>query len=157
MRTLRLCMLPVALTGGLSSAALAAEGSLSHSELQALLNQADQYGFSHYEEISVEDNTHLEIDGWRDDGWQLDLELLIEDGSVTHEWQRKSQIPDWSLTGDEVRQALTNAREAGMQRFEQLDVDERGHIEIEGYTTQNREVELRLNRDGLSVTGVEND
>lgn len=157
MKTLRLCMLPVALSGGLSSAALAAEGSLSHSELQALLNQADRYGFSHYQEISVDDSSRLELEGWRDDGWQLDVDMLIEDGTLVLEEQRKSQIPDWSLTADDVRQALTNAGDAGLQRFEQLDVDERGHIEIEGYTTQNREVDLRLNRDDLTITGVEND
>lgn len=157
MKTLRLCMLPVALTGGLSSAALAAEGSLSHSELQALLNQADRYGFSHYQEISLDDNSRLELEGWRDDGWQLDVDMLIEDGSLVLEEQRKSQIPDWSLSAGEVSQALANASDAGLQRFDQLDVDERGHIEIEGYNAQNREIELRLNRDDLSVIGVEND
>lgn len=157
MKTLRLCMLPVALSGGFSSMALADEGGLSHSELQALLAQADRYGFSHYQEISVDDATRLELEGWRDDGWQLDVDMLIADGTLVLEEQRKSQIPDWSLSADEVRQALANASQAGLQRFDQLDVDERGHIEIEGYNAQNREIELRLNRDDLSVTGVTND
>ncbi|HET8790464.1 MAG TPA: hypothetical protein VFM75_04595 [Modicisalibacter sp.] len=49
-----------------------------------------------------------------------------------------------------------NAKDASLQRFGQLDVDEQGHIEIEGYNTQNREIELRLS-DDLSGTGVEND
>lgn len=157
MKTLRLCMVPVALSGGLSSAALASEGGLSHSELEALLTQADQYGFSHYEEVSVDDASRLELEGWRDDGWQLDVDMLIEDGSLVHEEQRKGQIPDWSLTADELRQALANAREAGLQRFEQLDVDEEGHLEIEGYNAQNREMELRMNRSDLAVTGVNDD
>jgi len=158
MKTLRLIMLPVALTG-LSSAALAAEGGLSHSELEALLNQAEQYGFSHYEEISVDDGSRLELEGWREDGWQLDVEMQIEDGSLVHEEQHKAdgQIPYWSLTADELRQALASAREAGLQRFEQLDVDDDEHLEIEGYNAQNREIELRLDGDDFSVTGVEND
>lgn len=157
MQPLRLLMVPVAFSGSLATTALADDGSLSHSELSALLDSATQYGFTHYEEISLDDSTHLELEGWRDDGWQLDVDMLIEDGSLVHEEQRKSQIPDWSLTGDEVRQALSHARDAGLQRFEQLDVDEDRHFEIEGHDAQNREIELRLNSSDLSVTGVEHD
>lgn len=157
MKPLRLLMVPVAFSGGLATTALADDGGLAHSELDSLLERASQYGFSHYEEISLDDGTRLELEGWRDDGWQLDVDMLIEDGSLVHEEQRKSQIPDWSLTADEVNQALANARDAGLQRFEQLDVDEDGHLEIEGHDAQNREIELRLNSADLTVTGVEND
>ena len=157
MKTLRLLMVPVAFSGGMATTALADSGTLTSDELQSLLDSASQYGFTHYEEISTEDDSRLELEGWRDDGWHLDVDMLVEDGSLVHEAQRKSEIPDWSLTAEEVEQALANAYDAGLQRFEQLDVDREGHLEIEGYTAQNREIEIRLNSDDLSITGVKND
>lgn len=157
MKHLRLLVMPVAFSGGLASTAFADNGSLAPNELQSLLERASQYGFGHYEEISVDDGARIEIEGWRDDGWQLDIDMLTEDGSLVHEEQRKSQIPDWSLTGDEVQQALASARDAGLQRFSQLDVDDSGHLEIEGYDAQNREIDLRMNGADFTVNGVEHD
>lgn len=157
MKHLRLLVVPVAFSGGLATTAFADDGSLSQNELQSLLEHASQYGFTHYEEISVDDGARLEVEGWRDDGWQLDVDMLIEDGSLIHEEQRKSQFPDWSLTGDEVQQALASARDAGLQRFSQLDVDGSGHLEIEGYDAQNREIEIRIKGTDFTVNGVEHD
>jgi hypothetical protein len=150
-------VIPAALSGGLATTAMADDGSLSDSQLDRLLEHASQYGFTQYEEISLDDGERVEIEGWRDDGWRLEVDMLATSGELVHEEQRKSQIPDWSLSGDELRQALASAREAGLQRFGQLDVDDNGHLEIEGYDTQDREVEIRMNRNDFSVIGVDHD
>nr|WP_299243514.1 PepSY domain-containing protein [uncultured Halomonas sp.] len=156
MKTLPLLMIPVALIG-FTSPAWADDGKLERAQLESLLDKADEYGFTHYEEISMEDGDRLELEGWGKDGWQLDVEMAVEDGSLIKEERRKAQVPDWALSGDQVRQALNNAFESDLQQFEQLDVDRDGSIEIEGYDTQNQEVELRLEGADFSVTGVEND
>ncbi|WP_280562773.1 PepSY domain-containing protein [Chromohalobacter sp. 48-RD10] len=157
MKTMHMLMMPMVLTGGLSTAALADDGSLSPGKLESLLNDASTYGFTHYDEVAIDDGNRLEVEGWRDDGWQLDIDMLIEDGSLVHEKRHKDTIPDWSLTSDELHQALSNAQESGMQRFSELDVDERGHVDIEGYDAQNSEIDIRLERNDLTVTGVEHD
>ncbi|MCI0509122.1 YpeB-like protein with putative protease inhibitory function [Chromohalobacter marismortui] len=157
MKTMHMLMMPMVLTGGLSTAAFANDGSLTPSELESLLNDADAYGVTHYDEIAIDDNNRLEVEGWRDDGWQLDIDMLVKDGSLVHEKRHQDTIPDWSLNSAELRQALDNARDAGMKRFAELDVDGRGHVDIEGYDTQNSELDLRLERDGLTITGVEHD
>ncbi|MCG7601273.1 PepSY domain-containing protein [Halomonas sp. McH1-25] len=157
MKRLHWLVIPAALSGGLATTVMADDGTLSDSQLDRILERASQYGFAQYEEISLDDGERVEIEGWRDDGWHLDVDMLATSGELVHEEQRKSQIPGWSLSGDELRQALASAREAGLQRFGQLDVDDNGHLEIEGYDTHNREVEIRMNRNDFSVIGVDHD
>ena len=157
MKTLRMLMVPMAFSGGLSSLALADDGSVTFAELDSLLASAGQHGFTAYEEIALEDGGRIEMEGWRDDGWQLGIELLQSDGSLTRETQQRSDIPAWSLAGGDVEQALRVARQSGLQRFESLAVDESGHLDIEGYDNQRREIELRLDGSDFSVIGVNNE
>ncbi len=157
MKTLRMLMVPVAFSGGLSSLALADDGSVTFAELDSLLASAGQHGLTAFEEIAVENGGRIEMEGWRDDGWQLDVELLQSDGSLTREAQQRSDIPDWSLAGSDVEQALSVAQRSGLQRFESLDVDKSGHLDIEGYDNQHREIELRLDASDFTVIGVDND
>jgi len=148
----RLWMLPaVAIGSGLSVSAMANDGTFSYSDLDTLLGKAEGYGFSRFEKLEADhDDDILEFEGWRDDGWKLDVSMQM-DGTPMRESQRKSSTPDWSLTGEQLRQALRQAREKGMQRFEELEVDSDGHIEIEGYNAQHDEIDLDLHRDDLSI------
>ncbi|MCK2183931.1 hypothetical protein [Halomonas getboli] len=141
---------------GMTGTAMADGGGLSQDDLLRLLDGADAYGFSHYAEFELDDGHRLEMEGWRDDGWALDVDMRVEDGTLLHEAQHKSQIPDWSLTGAQLRQALANAQRSGLERFSTLDVDGFDDIEIEGLDSDGREIELRLDHD-LKVTGEEHD
>ncbi|WP_227367484.1 PepSY domain-containing protein [Halomonas sp. M20] len=156
MKTLPLLMVPVALIG-FTSPVWADDGQLERAQLESLLDKADEYGFTHYEEISTDDGDQIEFEGWGKDGWQLEVEMAVENGSLIEEKRRKDQVPDWALSGDEVRQALNNAFDSDLQQFEKIEVDKDGSIEIEGYDTQNQEVEMHLDGNDFSVTGVEND
>ena len=148
----RLCMLPaVALGSGISASALADEATLSYSQLKTLLDSAESYGFTHYEKLDVDrDDNRFEVEGWRDDGWELDVSMALDDGALMRESQRQSNIPDWSLTAEELQNALAQAQNRGMQHFAELEVDSDGRIEIEGYNAQQNELDLDLHRDELS-------
>jgi|GEM_PF-440398 len=152
----RLWMLPaVALGSGISAGALANDTTLSYSQLKTLLDSAESYGFKRYEKLDVDrDDNRLEIEGWRDDGWELDVSMALDDGTLMRESQRQSNTPDWSLTGEELQDALARAQDRGMQRFAELEVDSDGHIEIEGYTAQQQELDLDLHRDDLSTDDI---
>lgn len=154
MKKLSLLIAPFALAG-LSSAALA-DTPISLDELNGLLDTADEHGFSHYDEISIDDS-RLELEGWREDGTRLEVDLKVSDGSVVDEQERDDQLPDWSLTGDEVRQALEAAQQEGLATFSDLDVDSDGHVDIEGDDDEGREIEVRLNSSDFSVVEVERD
>jgi hypothetical protein len=77
--------------------------------------------------------------------------MTLSDATLVRESQRKSNTPDWSLSGEELQQALARARDRGMQRFEELEVDSDGHIEIEGYNGSQTELDLELHRDDLKT------
>ncbi|WP_157956733.1 hypothetical protein [Salinicola halimionae] len=140
----------VALGSGISTGAMADDTALSYNQLNTLLNGAERYGFSHYEKLDVDhDDNRFEIEGWRKDGWELDVSMTLNDATLMRESQRKSNTPDWSLTGEELRQALARARDRGMQRFEELEVDSDGHIEIEGYNGNQAKFDLELHREDL--------
>ncbi len=142
---------------GLATTAFAADQGLTQDELSSLLDSAQQYGFTHFEEISVDDGNELELEGWREDGWKLEVDMNIASGDTIKEEQRQDQIPDWGLSFDEVNKALDSAMGEGLQRFESLEVESSGSIEIEGYNDQNQEIEIYLNSSDFSVTGVTND
>ncbi|WP_157957508.1 hypothetical protein [Salinicola halophyticus] len=145
----------VALGSGISAGAMADDKTLSYSQLDTLLNGAERYGFSRYEKLDVDhDDNRLEIEGWREDGWELDVSMTLDNAAPTRESQRKSNTPDWSLSGEELREALDRARDQGMQHLEELEVDSDGHIEIEGYTGNQTEFDLELHRDDLKFVDI---
>ncbi|OLO04706.1 MULTISPECIES: hypothetical protein [Salinicola] len=152
-----LWMLPaVALGSSMSAGALASDATLSYGQLKTLLDSAERYGFNRYEKLDVDsEDNRFEIEGWRDDGWELDVSMALDDGTLMRESQRRSTTPDWSLTGDELQQALALAQNRGMQRFAELEVDSDGHIEIEGYNAQRHELDLDLHRDDLSTDNLD--
>jgi|SRR5690554_569219 len=152
MKRLSLLVAPLALAD-FSSGALA-DTPISLDELNGLLDTADEYGFSHYEEISIDDS-RLELEGWRDDGTRLEVDLEVSDGSVVEERERDDEVPDWSLTGDEVRQALEAAQQEGLATFDDLDADKDGHVDVEGEDENGEELEIRLNSNDFSVIEVE--
>ena len=76
--------------------------------------------------------------------------MALDDGALMRESQRQSNIPDWSLTAEELQNALAQAQNRGMQHFAELEVDSDGRIEIEGYNAQQNELDLDLHRDELN-------
>lgn len=152
----RLWMLPAfALGSGISAGAMANDTTLTYAQLETLLNSAERYGFNQYEKLDVDgDDNRFEIEGWREDGWELDVSMTLDDATLMRESQRRSNTPDWSLSGDELRAALSKARDQGMQRFQELEVDSDGHIEIEGYNAQQHEFDLDLHRDDLKAADL---
>ncbi|WP_110666580.1 hypothetical protein [Salinicola halophilus] len=148
----RLWMLPaVALGSGLSAGAMANDITLSAQDLASLLSQSSEYGFTRYEKLEVDaDDGELEVEGWREDGWKLDVSMTLEDGTLMRESQRKSTLPDWSLTGDELTAALDTARSRGLEHLDELEVDSDGHVEIEGYDAAGDELNVDIHRDALT-------
>lgn len=154
-KTLSYSLAALTLSGTVSTSALADDKGISREELNRLLQSASDYGFTHYDELGVDDG-QFEIEGWRKDGWRLDVDMALNDGSLLREQQRQSQIPDWSLSGDEVSKALDRAQNEGLELIVGLDANQ-SHIEVDGYGTDHQEIEIHLNRDTFEVAGVEYD
>lgn len=153
-KTLTLGLATLTLT---SAMAAMADGGASRAEIDEMLQKAQEYGFASFDEFGVDDGDEFEVEGWNSDGSRLDVDFSMADGSVLREQQRQSEIPDWSLSGDDVTRALDAAKEAGVEHVAGLDVDRMGSIEIEGYDTQFQELELRMDRENFKVLNVQHD
>ncbi|MBZ9559359.1 MULTISPECIES: hypothetical protein [Modicisalibacter] len=135
MKSLRLMMVPVAFSGSLSSLAFADEGSFAPGELDSLLAQADRHGIAAYRQIAVDDRDRREGEGWRDAGWQVDVDRLLRDGSLASPNDAAADGLHWRLSGAEVTRALNDAQHDDVQRFASLAVDDTGHVDIDDAAT----------------------
>lgn len=126
MTPLRLMMLPVAFTGGLSGLALADEGDLSPDRLDALHARGEPQSRPAYRQLDARPG-HLALEARHDDAWQATAERLMGDGTLT---DRVDGAAGWQLSGAELTRTLDDARHSVMQRFASLAVDPTGHVEI---------------------------
>lgn len=146
----------IALTLSISTMANA-DSSASRADIERLLQDAKSYGFTRFEELEVDDEDRFDVEGWREDGWHLDIDLSLNDSRILKEQQRKSETPHWSLSHDEVIQALDAAQQSELNEISSIEVDCTGRIEIEGYNSQHQEIELYIDRNTFDVIGVDKD
>ena len=109
-----------------------ADDALAMDRIDDVLNHANDYGFSHYEEISIESSNRVEVEGWLDEEWYADVDFSLDNGETLQE-QRERQITGaWGMSEDDIRQALDVASQEGMVEFESLDINKNGIIDVEG-------------------------
>ncbi|MDK9688697.1 PepSY domain-containing protein [Halomonas sp. LC1] len=122
-----------------------------------ILTYANDYGFSHIEEINVDDRGRVEVEGWLDDEWYADVDFSIDNGESLQEERKRLITGAWGMSEEDVRQALDAARQEGMTEFESIDIDKSGIIEVEGREQNGRELELSLRQGSFDVTQMERD
>ena len=122
-----------------------------------ILTYANDYGFSHIEEINVDDRGRVEVEGWLDDEWYADVDFSIDNGESLQEERKRLITGAWGMSEEDVRQALDAARQEGMTEFESIDIDKSGIIEVEGRGQNGRELELSLRQGSFDVTQMDRD
>lgn len=142
---------------GLLANSAQADGRLPLAQIDALLAQAEAFGFQRYEEIEAQRQDSVEIEGWLDDEWYADVRLSLSNGESLREERRRLTRGAWGMTAEEVRRAAEAAANEGMTTFEGLQIDESGMIEIEGADEGGRELEVQVRQGESSVAWVEHD
>jgi hypothetical protein len=122
-----------------------------------ILTYANDYGFSHIEEINVDDRGRVEVEGWLDDEWYADVDFSIDNGESLQEERKRLITGAWGMSEEDVRQAIDAARQEGMTEFESIDIDKSGIIEVEGREQNGRELELSLRQGSFDVTQMDRD
>ena len=122
-----------------------------------ILTYANDYGFSHIEEINVDDRGRVEVEGWLDDEWYADVDFSIDNGESLQEERKRLITGAWGMSEEDVRQALDAARQEGMTEFESIDIDKSGIIEVESREQNGRELELSLRQGSFDVTQMDRD
>lgn len=142
----------------LTAAASSAQAdSLPMDRIDDVLTHASEYGFSHYEEVSIENRGRVEVEGWLDEEWSADVEFSLDNGDTLHEQRERLITSAWGMSEDDIRKALDVASQEGMVEFEDLDIDKTGIIDVEGRDKDGRELEISVRQGSSEVTRIERD
>lgn len=155
--TFKSLMIASATTLALVAGSAQADGSLGLDRIDAVLDRAQTFGFTHIEEIEAKGRDAVEVEGWLDDEWYADARLSLNSDEVLREERKRLVTSAWGMTADDVRQALSSAGAEGMTEFESLQIDEAGNIEIDGRGQNGRELEVTTRQGQDGVIGVERD
>ena len=150
-------LIAMTLVGGLVAAPLAlAKGSFEDAE--RALQAANDYGISRFHSIEFDDDDHdpIEVEGWLDSDWFVELDMST-DGTIAREQRRQTRGEPAGLTADEVRGYLQAAREQGMQHVEEINVNSRGDVEVEGEDQNGRDLEVEFRGGDLTPVKVDLD
>ncbi|MGO3058172.1 MAG: PepSY domain-containing protein [Halomonas sp.] len=140
-----------------AAAGSAQADSLPMDRIDDVLTHASEYGFSHYEEISIKSRGRAEVEGWLDDEWYADIEFSLDNGETLQEKRERLITGAWGMSEDDIRQALEVAAQEGMAEFEDLDIDKSGIIDIEGRDESGRELEISVRQGSSEVTQIDRD
>lgn len=111
-----------------------------HNRLNSILNDN---GFTHVTEIEWESSDRIEIEGFTDDGWFVE-QRFSSNNEIERDEREKLVTPAWGLEPAQVQNILERGIAEGMVRFDELEVNSRGQIELEGYNNNGREIEIKL-------------
>lgn len=130
---------------------------LSIDRLDDVLSTATSYGFTHFEEIEIKSRGRVGIEGWLEDEWYVDAEFSIDSGETLKEERKQLITGAWGMSEEDIRQAFAVAQAEGMAEFEEIDIDKRGMIEIEGRDQNGRELEIKLRQGSDQISSVDRD
>lgn len=140
-----------------AAAGSAQADSLPMDRIDDVLTHSNDYGFSHFEEISVKGRGRVEVEGWLDEEWYADVDFSLDNGETLEEKRERLITGAWGMNEDDIRQALDVARQEGMVEFEDLDIDKSGIIDIEGRGENGRELEISVRQGSSDVTQIDRD
>ncbi|WP_447894924.1 PepSY domain-containing protein [Vreelandella sp. GE22] len=156
--TKKVLMMPAtALLLSAAAGAAQADEGLALERLDDVLGYTADYGFTQYQEISVESGDHVEVEGWLDDEWFADIEFSLDSGETLQEERERLVSGAWGMSEDDIRQAFEVASEEGMVTFEEIDMNQSGIIDIEGRNAEGREVELSVRQGSYEITAMDRD
>ncbi|CDG51114.1 MULTISPECIES: PepSY domain-containing protein [Halomonadaceae] len=150
------------MTGLLAAVGLAAGDAMADDRLpleriDQILTHGSAFGYQHYKELEAKSSDSVEIEGWMDDEWFAEARLSIESGDSLKENRERLITGAWGMSEEEVRQAFEVAAGEGMVSFEEIKIDEKGMIEIEGENDQGQELEVKVRQGDSAVASVERD
>jgi hypothetical protein len=123
--------------------AQAEDHRLAAERLDDILAQASAFGFQSFEEIEARRDGRFDVEGWLDDEWYAEVRFSLERGESLREERKRREGGAWGMSDDEVREAMTLAVAEGLAEFEEIQVDRDGRVEIDGWSGDGRELEVK--------------
>ncbi|MFC0267031.1 PepSY domain-containing protein [Kushneria aurantia] len=143
-----------ATTLGMSGTAMADrsdyEEAIDQSTFSNMIEQATAAGITSFRDLQVDEergNPEFEADGWNREGWELELTLDGQSGDVIRESRNRTVVSPWGLSPQQLDSLLGRANSDGFERFDDIELDRDGTIEVSGYGSNQREMEHRYSID----------
>ncbi|NWO05115.1 MAG: hypothetical protein HLX50_05275 [Alteromonadaceae bacterium] len=149
-------LMTITLIGTLATAPLAL-AQTRVDQIEPFISAGTDYGISQFRSIEFDDDHYddVELEGWTND-WYVELDLN-GDASIRKEERRKYQREPYGLSAQEVRNYLEAASAEGMHTVEEIKIDRRGEVDIEGEDSSDRELELEFRNGELKPIRIERD
>ena len=144
-------LMTITLIGALAASPLAL-AQTRVDQVEPFISAGTDYGISQFRSIEFDD---VELEGWMND-WYVELDLN-GDASIRKEERRKYQREPYGLSAQDVRNYLEAASAEGMHTVEEIKIDRRGEVDIEGEDASGRELELEFRKGKLEPTRIERD
>ncbi|MBK1850467.1 hypothetical protein FE845_03890 [Marinobacter sp. 1-4A] len=152
-------LIATALTASLVTAPLAfASGTVD--DAKRAIQIGSDYGISHFHSIELEDDRdddgRMEIEGWVDGQWYVELDI-DSDGTIQKEERRKRNDGPWGLTAADVEKYIDASAKQGINRIEDIKINAKGEIEVEGDNAEGQELEIDYHAGSMEPTRVDKD
>lgn len=144
----RTTLITLGLVSGLvcSGTVLAHEhGGDKHQDIGKLLND---YGFSHVVEVEWDSDGSIEAEGFSDEQTLAEVSW-DKDGKVSDEEKERGRSRAWGLNQDQLKAVMERGKEEGITRFDEIDINQRGRVEVQGYDDNDEEIEFSFSADEL--------
>ncbi|RBW48667.1 PepSY domain-containing protein [Marinobacter sp. F3R11] len=116
------------------------------------------YGISHFHSIELEDDHHdddsMEIEGWVDGQWYVELDVS-SDGSIRKEERRKRKDGPQGMSSADTLGYIEASVNHGMSRIEEIQIKGNGKIEVEGNNADGRELEIDFRTGSMKPVKVD--
>lgn len=126
------------------TAAFSARADVPVEKVEDALRAGSDYGIQSYKEFDFDDNGKMEIEGWLDEEWFVEIDVSSQ-GEVLKEKRQRRIEGAWGMTEARVREVVEAAKTDGMTIIEEINLKPDGIIEVEGEDSLGREIELKLN------------
>ncbi len=131
-----------------------ASGTLDEAE-KAIAAGSD-YGITHFRSVELDDDNEMEVEGWIEDGWYVEIDF-DRNGNIEKEKRQKRGGQPWGISADDLRGYLDVARDNGMTMLEEIDVKSDGYVEVEGDDEGGRELEIEFRLGEMTPIQIDRD
>lgn len=149
-----------ALVASLAAASMVqAAGTID--EAKRAVQIGTEYGITHFHSIELDDDfgiadSRIELEGWVDSEWYVELDVNA-DGSIQKEQRRKRTDGPWGLSAEQALSYIDASVNEGIQQIEEVSVNSRGDIEVDGNNANGQELEIDYRSDSMTPRRVELD
>ena len=132
----------------LPATAMAAEGHKLDS-FSSVVDQAKEYGFTHFVEIQTADRSSIDVEGWVGENREAEVRFSL-DGQVLEEDVEQDDEAAYGLTAEQLSDVIDALKNADIVSLDSIDLEER-YVEAEGYGSDGKDYDIKLDRNTFEV------